>query len=52
MYASTEQQNRERVQALAEELYRERFHYLRRIALRNGASAPACAGSSPTRAAW
>ena len=39
--STAEQRNRERVQVLAEELYRERFHYLRRIALRNGAGADA-----------
>lgn len=37
MYAGTEQRNRERVQALADQLYRERYHYLLRIARRNGA---------------
>jgi RNA polymerase sigma factor (sigma-70 family) len=37
MYASTEQRNRERVQALADKLYRERYHYLLRIARANGA---------------
>lgn len=37
MYASTEQRNRERVQVLADQLYRERYHYLVRIARRNGA---------------
>src|SRR6476469_91606 len=41
MYASTEQRNREQIQALADQLYRERFHYLRQIALRNGAAADA-----------
>jgi RNA polymerase sigma factor, sigma-70 family len=39
MYTSTEQRNRERVQVLADQLYRERYHYLVRIARRNGASA-------------
>jgi RNA polymerase sigma factor (sigma-70 family) len=38
MYASTEQQGRERVHVLAEELYRERYHYLLRIATRNAAN--------------
>lgn len=38
MYASTEQCSRERVQVLAEELYRERYHYLLRIATRNAAN--------------
>ena len=37
MYAATEQRNRERGQALADQLYRERYHYLLRIARRNGA---------------
>jgi RNA polymerase sigma factor (sigma-70 family) len=37
MYASTERRNRERVQVLADKLYRERYHYLLRIARRNGA---------------
>ena len=37
MYASTEQRNRERVQVLAERLYRERYHYLLRIVTRNAA---------------
>lgn len=37
MYASTEQHSRERVQVLADKLYRERYHYLLRIAHRNGA---------------
>lgn len=37
MYASTEQRNRERVQVLADQLYRDRYHYLVRIARRNGA---------------
>ena len=37
MYASTDQPRRERVQALTEQLYRERRRYLLRIALRNGA---------------
>jgi DNA-directed RNA polymerase specialized sigma24 family protein len=37
MYTSTEQRNRERVQVLADQLYRERFHYLLRIARANGA---------------
>lgn len=41
MYASTEHRNRERVQALADQLYRERYHYLLRIARRNGAGADA-----------
>jgi len=36
MYSNTEQQRRERVQVLAEELYRERRHYLLRIARKNG----------------
>jgi RNA polymerase sigma factor (sigma-70 family) len=35
MYA-TEQRNRKRVQVLADQLYRERYHYLVRIARRNG----------------
>jgi RNA polymerase sigma factor (sigma-70 family) len=39
MYASTEQRSRERVQVLADQLYRERYHYLLRIARRNGVSA-------------
>lgn len=39
MYASTEQRNRERVHVLADKLYRERYHYLLRIARRNGAGA-------------
>jgi hypothetical protein len=35
MYTSTtEQRNRERVQVLADQLYRERYHYLLRIARR------------------
>jgi DNA-directed RNA polymerase specialized sigma24 family protein len=39
MYSNTaEQQRRERVQALAEELYRERRQYLLRIATRNAAT--------------
>jgi DNA-directed RNA polymerase specialized sigma24 family protein len=38
MYASTKQRNRERVQALADQLYRERHRYLMRIAARNAAS--------------
>jgi RNA polymerase sigma factor (sigma-70 family) len=38
MYASTDQPRRERLQALAEQLYRERRRYLLRIALRNAAS--------------
>ena len=37
MYASTEQRSRERIQVLADKLYRERHHYLLRIARRNGA---------------
>jgi RNA polymerase sigma factor (sigma-70 family) len=37
MYASTDQPSRERVKALAEQLYRERRRYLLRIALRNAA---------------
>jgi RNA polymerase sigma factor (sigma-70 family) len=37
MYASTEQRSRERVQFFADKLYRERYHYLVRIARRNGA---------------
>jgi DNA-directed RNA polymerase specialized sigma24 family protein len=37
MYANAEQRSRERVQALADRLYRERRHYLLRIARRNGA---------------
>jgi RNA polymerase sigma factor (sigma-70 family) len=39
MYASTEQRTRERVHALAEQLFRERRRYLLRIALENGAGA-------------
>ena len=40
MYSSTLEQCRDaQVQALAEKLYRERYHYLLRIARRNGASA-------------
>lgn len=35
MYASTEQRRRARVQALADELYRERYHHLLRIARAN-----------------
>lgn len=38
MYASTEQRNRERVQVLADKLYRERRHYLLRIAAKNAAN--------------
>jgi RNA polymerase sigma factor (sigma-70 family) len=39
MYSNTaEQRNRERVQVLAEDLYRERYHYLLRIANRNAAN--------------
>ena len=38
MYASTEQHSRERVRALAEELYRQRYQYLLRIATRNAAN--------------
>lgn len=39
MYASTaEQRSRERVQALAEKLYRERYPYLLRIATKNAAN--------------
>ena len=39
MYANTdEQRSRERVQALAEQLHRERYHYLLRIAAGNAAS--------------
>ena len=39
MYASsTEQQRRNEVQTLAEQLYRERYHYLLRIATRNSAN--------------
>ena len=41
MYANAEQRNRERVQVLADKLYRERYHYLVRIARRNGAGADA-----------
>ena len=38
MYSSTtEQRSRERVQVLADRLYRERYHYLLRIARANGA---------------
>jgi len=37
MYANAEQRNRERVKVLADQLYRERYHYLLRIARRNGA---------------
>ena len=37
MYASAEQGSRERVQVLADQLYRERYQYLLRIAQRNGA---------------
>lgn len=39
MYAtSTEQQRRTRVRGLAEQLYRERYHYLLHIAVKNAAS--------------
>ena len=39
MYASTaEQRSRERAMALAEQLYRERYHYLLGIATRNAAN--------------
>jgi DNA-directed RNA polymerase specialized sigma24 family protein len=41
MYASTEQRSRERVQVLADRLYRERYHYLLRIAWGNGAGGDA-----------
>jgi DNA-directed RNA polymerase specialized sigma24 family protein len=38
MYASSaEQQRHNRVQVLADKLYRERYHYLLRIALKNAA---------------
>jgi DNA-directed RNA polymerase specialized sigma24 family protein len=39
MYASTEQRSRERVQVLADQLCRERYHYLLRIATKNTANA-------------
>ena len=39
MYASTEQRRRERVQVLADKLYRDRYHYLLRIAGRNADAA-------------
>ena len=38
MYASSEQQGRERVHVLADRLYRERYQYLLRIANRNAAN--------------
>jgi DNA-directed RNA polymerase specialized sigma24 family protein len=38
MYASTEQRKRERVYVLADQLYRERYQYLLRIATRNAAN--------------
>jgi RNA polymerase sigma factor (sigma-70 family) len=38
MYASMEQRHRERVHVLADQLYRERYHYLLRIANRNAAN--------------
>ena len=39
MHASTdEQRSRERIQALAEQLYRERYRYLLGIAVKNAAN--------------
>jgi hypothetical protein len=36
--SSAEQRSRERVQALADQLYRERYHHLLRIAKRNASN--------------